>query len=124
ARRDSRWLPPSMRHPLGKPPRCGIRPDSPLDGGPPIAGAPRTAGRTQLIRPSKRDSLVHVAPFEPRARRRRATRPSCARLVTIVSSGTVLVVDDDEGTCELLQLLLTGEGYRVHVENSAAAALL
>src|SRR5690606_34892777 len=76
ARRDSRWLPPSMRHPLGKPPRCGIRPDSPLDGGPPIAGAPRTAGRTQLIQPSKRDSLVHVAPFEPRARRRRATRPS------------------------------------------------
>ena len=41
-----------------------------------------------------------------------------------MSSGTVLVVDDDEGTCELLQLLLTGEGYRVHVENSAAAALL
>jgi DNA-binding NtrC family response regulator len=40
-----------------------------------------------------------------------------------VSNGTVLVVDDDEGTCDLLELLLAGEGYDVRVETSAAAAL-
>jgi len=40
-----------------------------------------------------------------------------------VANGTVLVVDDDEGTCDLLELLLVGEGYDVRVETSAAAAL-
>jgi two-component system response regulator HydG len=40
-----------------------------------------------------------------------------------VAIGTVLVVDDDEGTCELLEIMLVGEGYEVQVESSAKAAL-
>ncbi len=34
-----------------------------------------------------------------------------------------MVVDDDESTCDLLELLLVGEGYDVKVQTSAAAAL-
>jgi DNA-binding NtrC family response regulator len=34
-----------------------------------------------------------------------------------------MVVDDDESTCDLLELLLVGEGYDVKVETSATAAL-
>ena len=40
-----------------------------------------------------------------------------------MANGTVLVVDDDEGTCDLLEMVLVGEGYDVKVETSAAAAL-
>ena len=39
-----------------------------------------------------------------------------------MANGTVLVVDDDESTCDLLEMLLVGEGYDVKVETSAAAA--
>ncbi|MCX4239454.1 sigma-54-dependent transcriptional regulator [Paraliomyxa miuraensis] len=40
-----------------------------------------------------------------------------------MSSGTVLIVDDEEISCELLRGVLSREGYKTHVEMSAAAAL-
>src|SRR5262249_31033389 len=46
-----------------------------------------------------------------------------ARMNTILTNTTVLVVDDDEDTCELLRNILERRGANVVTANSAEAAL-
>jgi CheY-like chemotaxis protein len=46
-----------------------------------------------------------------------------ARMNTILTNTTVLVVDDDEDTCELLRNILEQRGANVVTANSAEAAL-